>query len=214
MSIASGGATPTTVWNSDSSGNTYQLGRQDFYSASTLAWRLNCASTSACNIDSETPTANAHHLRLYNGQGTELDSEGTSGVTVNNTSTSGTGGFTVYLGGADSGVAGFSVSGYNGSNANETATVGSASGVGNLQIGNHLNQLATTDYGGTCATSSGTTCHVSLQHSYTAAICFCSDTATSGPILCSAYYASGDIQVIAASSATHTYGAMCIGNPN
>ena len=106
------------------------------------------------------------------------------------------------------------MSGYNGSNANETATVGSASGVGNLQIGNHLNQLAAGDYGGTCATSSGTTCHVSLQHSYTAAICFCSDTATSGPILCSAYYASGDIQVIAASSATHTYGAMCIGNPN
>ena len=45
VSIASGGATPTTVWNSDSSGNTYQLGRQDFYSASTLAWRWNCAST-------------------------------------------------------------------------------------------------------------------------------------------------------------------------
>lgn len=92
--------------------------------------------------------------------------------------------------------------------------IGSASGTGSAAIGNHLNQLATTDYGGTCATSSGTTCHVSLQHSYTAAICFCSDTATSGPILCSAYYASGDIQVIAASSATHTYGAMCIGNPN
>ena len=214
VSIASGGATPTTVWNSDSSGNIYQLGRHDFYSGSTLAWRWDCASTSACNIDSETPTANAHHIRLYNGAGTDIDSESTGGVTVNNTSTSGTGGFTVYLGGADSGVAGFSVSGYNGSNANETATVGSASGVGNLQIGNHLNQLAAGDYGGTCATSSGTTCHVSLQHSYTAAICFCSDTATSGPILCSAYYASGDIQVIAASSATHTYGAMCIGNPN
>ena len=213
-SIASGGATPATVANWDSSGNYYNTGRWDTYASGVNAWRFNCASTSACSVQSMSPTANAYHLRLFSGSGTELDSEGTSGVTVNNTSTSGTGGFTVYLGGADSGVAGFSVSGYNGSNANETATVGSASGVGNLALGNHLNQLATTDYGGTCATSSGTTCHVSLQHSYTAAICFCSDTATSGPILCSAYYASGDIQVIAASSATHTYGAMCIGNPN
>jgi hypothetical protein len=100
ISIGSGGATPTTVWNSDSSGNIYQLGRQDFYSASTLAWRLNCASTSACNIDSETPTANAHHIRLYNGAGTDIDSESAGGVTINNSTGGGTGPFTVYGGGA------------------------------------------------------------------------------------------------------------------
>jgi hypothetical protein len=100
ISIGSGGATPTTIAAYDSSGNTYQLGRQDFYSASTLAWRLNCASTSACNIDSETPTASAHHLRLYNGAGTDIDSESTGGVTINNSTGGGTGPFTVYGGGA------------------------------------------------------------------------------------------------------------------
>ncbi len=37
----------------------------------------------------------------YNGSGTEIDSEGTAAVTVNNTSTTGTGGFIVYQGGAN-----------------------------------------------------------------------------------------------------------------
>ena len=61
---------------------------------------LDCASTSACNIDSETPTANAHHIRLYNGAGTDIDSESTGGVTINNSTGGGTGPFTVYGGGA------------------------------------------------------------------------------------------------------------------
>ena len=100
ISFGSGGATPGTIAAYDSSGNLYQLGRHDFYSASTLAWRLNCASTSACNIDSETPTANAHHIRLYNGAGTDIDSESTGGVSVNNSTGGGTGPFTVYGGGA------------------------------------------------------------------------------------------------------------------
>ena len=98
--IASGGATPTTVWNSDSSGNTYQLGRHDFYSGSTLAWSWNCASTGACALQSMTPTANAYHFRAFNGSGTEIDSESTAGVSINATSTSGSGPFTVYAGGA------------------------------------------------------------------------------------------------------------------
>jgi hypothetical protein len=100
VSIASGGATPTTVWNSDSSGNTYQLGSQDFYSASTLAWRWNCASTGACALQSMTPTANAYHFRAFNGSGTEIDSESTGGVSINANASSGTGPFTVYGGGA------------------------------------------------------------------------------------------------------------------
>jgi hypothetical protein len=100
VNIASGGATPSTVWNSDSSGNTYQLGRHDFYSGSTLAWRWNCASTGACALQSMTPTANAYHFRAFNGSGTEIDSESTGGVAINATASSGTGPFTVYGGGA------------------------------------------------------------------------------------------------------------------
>jgi len=100
VAIASGGATPTTVAHFDNAGNFYNLGRHDFYSGSTLAWRFNCASTGACVIQSMTPTANAYHLRMYNGAGTEIDSENTGGVSINNTSTSGNGPFTVYAGGA------------------------------------------------------------------------------------------------------------------
>jgi len=100
VNIGSGGATPTTVAAFDNTGNFYNLGRHDFYSGSTLAWRFNCASTGACVMQSMTPTANAYHLRMYNGAGTEIDSENTGGVSINNTSTSGNGPFTVYAGGA------------------------------------------------------------------------------------------------------------------
>ena len=98
--IGSGGASPTTVTTIDSSGNYTLYGYLRFWASSAEQWRFNCASTSACNIDSETPTANAHHIRLYNGAGTDIDSESTGGVSVNNSTGGGTGPFTVYGGGA------------------------------------------------------------------------------------------------------------------
>jgi hypothetical protein len=99
-SFASGGASPSTVAAFDSSGDLYTLGRLDFYSATTDAWRMNCNSTSACALQSMTPTANAYHWRAFNGAGTEIDSEGTYGVSINATATAGTGPFTVYGGGS------------------------------------------------------------------------------------------------------------------
>jgi hypothetical protein len=47
-----------------------------------------------------TPTSGQHHIRLYNGAGTDIDSEATAGVTINNTTGGGTGPFTVYAGGS------------------------------------------------------------------------------------------------------------------
>ena len=98
--IGSGGASPSTVASYDSSGNHTINGYQRFWASGAEAWRLNCASTSACNIDSWTTGSPIHHLRMYNGSGTEIDSEGTAAVTINNTSTAGTGGLIVYGGGA------------------------------------------------------------------------------------------------------------------
>jgi hypothetical protein len=62
-----------------------------------------------CNLKSYTSGSGVTHMRLYNGAGTEIDSEGTAAVTINNTSTSGTGGFTVYQGGANYNVQAFRV---------------------------------------------------------------------------------------------------------
>jgi hypothetical protein len=99
VSFGSGGATPSTVGTIDSSGNHSLSGYLRFLVSGSGTWLFNCASTSACTFDNAA-SGNAHHIRLYNGSGTELDSEGTSAVTVNNTSTSGTGGFIVYEGGS------------------------------------------------------------------------------------------------------------------
>jgi hypothetical protein len=96
----SGGATPTTVATIDNSGDGTLYGYFRFWASAAEQWRFDCASTSACNIDSMTPTANAHHIRLYNGAGTDIDSESTAGVTINNSTGGGTGPFTVYGGGA------------------------------------------------------------------------------------------------------------------
>lgn len=98
--FGSGGASPSTVATIDALGDFTNYGYHRFYSGSTEAWRFDCASTSVCNIKSYSSGSGITHMRLYNGSGTEIDSEGTAAVTVNNTATSGTGGFIVYQGGA------------------------------------------------------------------------------------------------------------------
>jgi hypothetical protein len=98
--VGSGGANPTVVANIDGNGAQTLNSYLRFYASSAEAWRFNCASASACNLDSWTTGSAVHHIRMYNGASTEIDSEGTSAVTVNNTASGGTGGFTVYGGGA------------------------------------------------------------------------------------------------------------------
>lgn len=152
-SIASGGATPSTIWNTDNSGNTYQLGAQSFYSSATQAWRFLCNSTSSCVLLSMTPTANANHLRMFNGAGTELDSEGTYAVTVNNNSASGTGGFIVYGGGASYYATElFGVTASAGVGVYRLTGIQSSSGYSCLQI-NTSGYLSNT--GSACGTGSG-----------------------------------------------------------
>ena len=109
VSIGSGGSSPTTVTTIDSSGNHTLYGYLRFWASSAEQWRFNCASTSVCAIDSWATSSAIHHIRLYPGSATELDSEGTAAVTVNNTSTSGTGGFVVYEGGTNYNVQSFKV---------------------------------------------------------------------------------------------------------
>ena len=151
--FGSGGTTETTVAGVDSSGDFYNLGRWDIYSGTTDAWRWNCSSTSACTLQSMTPTANAYHIRAFNGGDTEIDSEGSSAVVVNNTSTSGTGGFTVYGGGGYSGTKYFAIQ-PNGSGGAYYLfpSLASSSGYNCLQI-NTSGYITNT--GAACGTGSG-----------------------------------------------------------
>jgi len=208
-----GGATPSAVANFDSSGDLSMNGNLEFFVSSTQEWAWNCASTTVCALRNAAATTPANVFRAFPNAGTEIDSQGTSAVTFNNTSTAGTGGIVGYLGGADYNVQAFSVSGYNGSNANVNFNIGSASGYGNLALGNHLNQIATTDFAGTCAMSSSTSCTVSLQHSYTSGLCHCEEVGTA-PVASSCAMSSNVATCTAASSNSNTYSIITFGNPN
>ena len=203
VAFASGGATPTTVGTVDSSGNQTAYGYHRFYAAGAEAWRFNCASASACNIDSWTTGSGVHHLRMYNGSGTEIDSEGSAAVVINNTSTGGTGGLIVYEGGANSGVASLTVDGS-----------GNSTVAHNLVIANHLNQTVTKDFAGTCAMSSGTSCTFSINSSYTSTpLCFANvQNSTAGAGSC--VLSGTTVTIYAASSNSSTWAALLIGNPN
>lgn len=101
MAFAGGGATPAVVATIDGSGNQTLAGYLRFLASGTEYWRFNCASSSVCAIDSWATGSAVHHIRLFPGSETEIDSEGTAAVAVNNTSTAGTGGFYVYEGGTN-----------------------------------------------------------------------------------------------------------------
>ena len=214
FAVGSGGSSPSTAAQVDGSGNTYIEGNLVYMATGSEAWRWECNSTGACQLRASSATVPFSPLIFYNNSGTEIDSQGSAALVVNNQSQSGTGGFLVYRGGANYNTEAFGVDGSGSTYAANNAQVGSASGTGNFTLGNHIQQLGTGDFAGTCSPSGGTTCSISLQHSFGTPVCFCGDTATSSPVQCSAYYASGDIQIIAASATSHTLGAMCIGNPN
>ncbi len=211
--FSSGGLTPSTVATIDHSGNQTLLGQINFNSGSTTAWSFECANTASCSIHNANATNPFNVFTAFTNAGTDINSQAAAAVTVNNSSGAGTGGFIVYEGGTNSNTAAFTISGTGSFTAPGNAQVGSASGTGNITLGNHLNQLATGDFAGSCAMSSGTTCHVSLQHSYTAAVCFANDQ-TANVATVRAYYQSGDCMVVANSSNSDTWGCMCIGNPS
>jgi hypothetical protein len=214
VAFGSGGASPTNVATIDSSGDGTLYGYLRFFASAAEQWRFNCSSSSACNVDDWSTGSAVHRLRLYSGSGTEIDSAGTAAVTFNNTNGSGTGGAIFYKGGANYATAAFTIDSSGNTSQLSNHQTGSASGTGNEVIGNHLNQIATADFAGTCAMASAVSCTVALQHSYgTGAVCFCS---LQGNLT---YYAScgvasNNLTCTANASNTATWAAFAIGNPN
>jgi hypothetical protein len=213
FSVSGGGATPATVWQTDGSGNTTQNGYQRFWASGAEVWRFSCATYAACGISAYTGGIGSPHIRMFGGSGTELDSESTYAVTVNNTSGSGTGGFIVYEGGSNSGVAAFIVTGAGATSQPGNSQIGSASGTGNLTIGSHLNQLATTDFAGHC-TMTTTTCTVSFQHSWTSTPACTATVRGTSPFYAAVSVTTNVATVTANASNTATWNVICPGDPN
>jgi hypothetical protein len=212
--ISGGGATPSEVAGFDGSGNETILGQLNFYSGATEAWELECNNTASCTIFNANATTPGRVFKANTNGQTDIDSESTAAVTVNNTSTGGTGGFIVYEGGANSSTAAFTVTSSGATSQPSNSQVGSASGAGNQTIGNHLNQLATADFAGSCAISSGTTCTISFQHSWTSQPA-CS--VTPGFSVGQFYWytwATNVVTVHEASNSNGTFYVICAGNPN
>jgi hypothetical protein len=214
FSVASGGATPGTVFSVGSTGNTTVLGQVNFYSGSTEAWEFECANTASCAIFNASATTPASVFKAFTNGATLIASQGSSAVVINNTSTGGTGGFIVYQGGANYNTAAFTIAGNGSFSSASNGQVGSASGTGNLALGNHLNQLATADFAGHCSMSSSSSCTVSFQHSW-GSIPACGITpqfAVGNRI----YYtwATNVITVHSTGTETGQFGVVCAGDPN
>ena len=203
IQINSGGATPSMVADFDSSGNEDMLGQLNFWAGSTETWQWECASTTICQLRNANATTPSSVFYGYTNGGTEIDSQASAAVVVNNHATSGTGGFIVYQGGANYTTQAFSV------NSSGTATAAK-----DVVITNHLNQAATKDYAGTCAMSGTSTCTVALQHSFTSTpLCFVQATSnnTTG-VYCAV--SSNNAVVTAAATNSLTWQVLVIGNPN
>jgi len=216
VTIGSGGASPTTVASWDSSGNQTLLGGLNFYSGTTQAWQWNCALSGSCSLNNKNATTPARVFAAWTNGGTDIDSQTTNAVTINNTSTGGTGGFLVYEGGANYSTIAFGVSGAGATNQAGNHQTGSASGTGNEIIGNHLNQIATADFAGTCTMSSSATCTVSFQHSWTSIPdCHVTPIVSAAPTNYAGYsWSTNVVTVWANASNSLTWSVVCVGNPN
>ena len=214
FNVAGGGATPAVFWQTDGSGNTTQNGYLRFRNSGAEVWRFSCATYATCGISAYTGGVGSPHIRMFGGSGTELDSEGTYAVTVNNTSGSGTGGFIVYEGGSNSGVAAFTVTGAGATSQPSSSQIGSASGTGNLTIGNHLNQLATADFAGSCAMASTSSCTIGFQHSWTSQPACSVEPGFQETAIHWYTWTSNNVTIHNAANQTGTYYAICVGNPN
>jgi hypothetical protein len=199
----SGGASPTLVADIDGSGNQDLLGQLNFWAGSTEAWQFECNSASVCQLRNANATVPMSIFISYVNGGTELDSQATAAVVINNHSTAGTGGFTVYEGGANYNTAAFRVD----SSGNSTTT-------NNHVVTNHLNQAATADFAGHCSMSGTTSCTISFQHSWTniPACGVSAQFALSGRV----YYtwATNVVTVHSTSNETGQFAAICAGDPN
>jgi len=212
--IDSGGATPAQVWAADSSGDTYQTGNHAFQVSGVTQWQWECASASLCDLRNPAATVPANVFIAYENGGTEIDSQAAAAVVVNNHSYGGTGGFIVYEGGASYTTEAFGVTGAGVGYFAGNTQIGSASGTGNGTIGNHLNQLATADFAGSCSMSSTSSCTISFQHSWTnqPACGISAGFALAGRV----YYtwATNVVTIHSTSTETGTFYAICAGNPN
>jgi hypothetical protein len=142
--IGSGGASPTTVAQITNTGQLSIWDYLGFYTGSTLHWYWSCASASVCELHDSDSTPQANVFRAFNDGGTEIDSQGASAVTVNNISTGGTGGFTVYKGGANYNTPVFHV--------NASTPSGSGTSCAQLDTSGNLSNTTTP-----CLTPSGVT---------------------------------------------------------
>ena len=212
--IDSGGATPAQVWTADNSGDTYQTGLLAFQASGTTQWQWECASATQCSLRNPSATTPADVFTAYTNAGTEIDSQGTAAVVVNNHSTGGTGGFIVYEGGASYTVEAFGVTGSGAGYFAGNTQIGSASGTGNGVIGNHLNQLATADFAGHCTMTGATSCTISFQHSWSniPACGVSAQFALAGRV----YYtwATNVVTIHSTSTETGIFAAICAGDPN
>ena len=97
--IGSGGPSETTVATFDNLGDESIHGYLGFDDATQTNWEWECQTAAACTLQDYSATTPARVFKAnVNGQ-TDVDSQGTSPVTINNTTTGGTGGFAVYGGG-------------------------------------------------------------------------------------------------------------------
>ena len=99
-----------------------------------------------------------------------------------------------------------------GSHVNRSSVGMSLSPTG-LQLGVHLNQNASGNYGGSCTMSSSTSCTFSLDTSYTNPVCIA--TVQSVSVIAGGCSVTGTtVTITAASPNSSTWGALVFGNPN
>jgi hypothetical protein len=209
VAFGSGGATPSTVGTIDASGDETLYGYQRFFASGSEAWRFNCASTGSCAIDSWTSGSPVHHLRLYNGSGTDIESESTAAVTVNNSSSSGTGGFMVYSGGA-SPTQWFGVTSSTAFKFPGLATATSGYGDVRLDTSGWMTNAGAYTSSGT-ASGSTTTASRTFSTAYTSTpVCTATPTANVGSFYISAQSTTA-ITITYATSGTGTFNVICRG---
>ena len=147
-----GGASPSEVAGIDNSGNLTLFGNSKFWANNAYQWEFNCASTSACNVDDYTTGTALHRIRLYGDAGMDLEAEGSSAVTIGNTSGGGTGGLLIYAGGSNQGTLGFGVTFSGTTGVYHFPSLASISGYNCLQV-NTSGYISNT--GAPCGTGSG-----------------------------------------------------------
>ena len=154
VTIASGGATPTTVATFDNTGDLSLYGQLGFYTSAGLQWYWSCSSTSVCELHNAGATTPANIFLGYPNGETEINSQTTNPVVINNTSTAGTGGFKVYEGGSNYNTELFGVTGTVASPAYYFPGLAPASGAYCLEINSNGYM---TNTGAACGSGSGGT---------------------------------------------------------